>query len=443
MLRINEWMAVALLCAASAHAADTFEKTFSRTLPFSGGRVSIDHSFGRVEVRTTSGDDVTVRASIRASDAELGKQIQVIASKEPGGISVRTLYPEVHWHGGSISYSADLEVTIPERAPLFLKNRFGSTEVAGLHAASEIINAHGSLTVRDVRGNQRIENSFASINVENAGGDTTVQDANGSVHVQNVQGNLTVINRFGSVHVSRAGRDVSINNSNASVEVNDVGGTARITNSFATVRVGKVDGNLEVTNQNARVEANDVKGTATINSSFATVELRNSGPARIKNANGSVMAADIRGTLNIDTRFGMVRAERIRGALDVDNANGSVTASDIGGSARVHTGFASVFLKGVNGAVDVENQNGAISVSGLRGSCDPVVLKTTFSSIRVALPPNANYNIDARTRFGSINVDLPINLTRKTEDSFAGTIGGGGCRMDLTTANGSITITRE
>src|SRR6266850_3365995 len=59
---------------------------------------------------------------------------------------------------------------------------------------------------------------------------------------------------------------------------------------------------------------------------------------------------------------GLLRAERIKGSLDVDNANGGVSASDIGGSARVRTSFGSVFLKGVNGAVTVENENGSIGV---------------------------------------------------------------------------------
>ena len=63
-----------------------------------------------------------------------------------------------------------------------------------------------------------------------------------------------------------------------------------------------------------------------------------------------------------------------------------MTASDIGGNAHVRTSFGSVFLKTVAGSIDVENQNGAIAVGGLRGTCDPVILKTTFSSIRVGLP---------------------------------------------------------
>jgi DUF4097 and DUF4098 domain-containing protein YvlB len=155
------------------------------------------------------------------------------------------------------------------------------------------------------------------------------------------------------------------------------------------------------------------------------------------------MAVDINGNLSVDTRFGLVKAERIHGSLEVENANGGVTASDIAGSARVRTSFASVYLKGVNGPVSVENQNGSIVVSGLRGSCDNVTLKTSFAPIKVALPASASYSIEARTSFGSISTDVPINVSKKSENTLTGTIGSGGCKMELTTSNGGISITRE
>jgi DUF4097 and DUF4098 domain-containing protein YvlB len=138
-----------------------------------------------------------------------------------------------------------------------------------------------------------------------------------------------------------------------------------------------------------------------------------------------------------------VRAERIRGSLEVENGNGSVTASEIAGPARVHTSFASVFLKGVDGAVTVENENGSIAVSGLRGNCNDINLKTSFASIKLGVPPSHGYSIDARTSYGSIVTELPITVSRKSENTLTGTIGSGGCRMTLATANGNVTIGRE
>ena len=192
-----------------------------------------------------------------------------------------------------------------------------------------------------------------------------------------------------------------------------------------------------------------VKGTSSASQPpprrpFANVEVRDiNGPTRITNSNGNVTATDVRSDLTVDTRFGLLRAERIKGSIDVDNSNGGVTASDIAGNARVHTSFGSVFLKGVTGAVTVENENGSIAVSGLRGACNDISLKTSFASIKVAVPATHGYNVDARTSFGSITTDVPITMTHKSENALEGTIGSGGCRMTLTDSNGNVTIGRE
>jgi hypothetical protein len=241
MFRISRWIAAGLLVAAAAFGnEDRYENTMRGNVAFHGGRVTIEHKFGRVEVRTTDGSEVTARVTVRASDEELGKQIRFSISNNPDGVSIRTVYPEIHIHGGHISYSADLEVTIPERAPLLLKNRFGSVEVAGLRAPGEIVNGQGSITFRDSKGTQRIENSFGSITIENSGGDTTVQNANGSISIEKVDGNLAVTDRFASVSVRRAAKAVTIQNSNGSVELSDVGGGARVANSFGSVHIHDV-----------------------------------------------------------------------------------------------------------------------------------------------------------------------------------------------------------
>jgi DUF4097 and DUF4098 domain-containing protein YvlB len=134
----------------------------------------------------------------------------------------------------------------------------------------------------------------------------------------------------------------------------------------------------------------------------------------------------------------------VKGGADVESTNGSVTLNDIGAGAKVRASFGSVFLDGVGGAVDVVNTNGAISVTGLRANtCQPVSLRTNFSPIKVALPEGAGYALNARTSFGRISSQLPITTNGMTEDTMIGTIGKGGCRLDLANANGNITIEKD
>jgi hypothetical protein len=472
--------AVTVSVAAHAEVVRNFEKA----LRYSGGKVSIEHKYGSVEVRTAGNQNVVVRATIRASDAEVARGIQILTRSATGGVTIRTDYPDSveHWHG-NLSFSVDYVITVPPKAPLVLRNRFGSVDVAGVAGGSDIINGHGSLKVRDVRGVQRIENAFGSIDAQNLGGDSTIRDTNGSVSVNNVDGALSVTDRFGSVTVTHVQRNLTISNGNGSVWVSQVGGSADITNSFASVSATDIKGDLKVDNGNGRVEARNITGMASLKTSFGSIEaqtigrdlkagavnsrvtirgvrgtadVRNTfgpveisdvgGPTKISNENGNVTASQIQAALTVDDRFGLVKASQIRGAVDVENENGGVTLEDVTGAAKVRTSFAPVFLRSVGAAVDVENQNGSISVGNLRADkgCGDILLRTSFAPIKVGVPAGGGYRVSARTSFGSITSDLPITTSGVVSASaLDGTIGNGQCRLELSNQNGSIRIERE
>jgi DUF4097 and DUF4098 domain-containing protein YvlB len=138
-------------------------------------------------------------------------------------------------------------------------------------------------------------------------------------------------------------------------------------------------------------------------------------------------------------------AERINGDLTVENTNGSVTARNVKGDAIVNTSFAGVTLESIGGRIRVDNQNGAISATAMRAAsgCRDISLKTSFSAIRVRIPEGVGYNLMARTSFGRISSELPVTSTGSIGgDSLSGTIGSGGCQLQLTDSNGNIEIAK-
>ncbi len=443
----NLLAAAAIVFATSAlHAADRYERTVNRTLTLHGGRVTVDHQFGAIKLHTTTGSEVNVRATIRASDADFGKEISLSATEGAGGVEIRTSYPEQHMHiSGEASYSVELDVTVPENALVTVHNRFGSIDATGLKGASELLGGQGSVVLRNAHGSQRIENSFGTVDVEDVQGDLTITNANGSVRAANVRGSLSISDRFGSITVNDVGGDADVHGGNGSIDVQLVRGKATVRNSFGSTRMADVGRDLIFTGNNSRVDASNVGGGANITTTFDSVTVSNvTGPLRVSNSNGSVMVTDAKSNMTVDTRFASVRADRVRGNADVDNTNGSVTLNDIGGDVKVRSSYASAFVKNAGGAVDIQNQNGAISVTGVRaGACHPITLNTTFSSIRLTLPGNANYDVSARTSFGHISTEFPITTTTVGEDILNGRIGNGGCRLELKNGNGGITIGKE
>src|SRR5438046_8914247 len=145
-------IAVALFTISAARAEDRFEKTFSRTLTYRGGRVTIENRFGALNGRAGGGNTVTVRATIRSSDAEIGRGINIETSDGPGGIAAKTIVPAIS-HRGSVSFSIDVDVVVPAEAPLMLSNHFGSIDATGLRASSELVNRQGSIALHDSAGN--------------------------------------------------------------------------------------------------------------------------------------------------------------------------------------------------------------------------------------------------------------------------------------------------
>lgn len=356
MSRISSWACAAFLVGCTALYADQgrFQLEYAKDFPFRGGRVTVEHSFGRVAIEAGSGSVVQVRATIRASDPEYGKQIRVVAEESGGGLSIRTEYPSHFIRLNHASYSVDYRITVPNGAPVDVRNKYGAIEARGVTAGSTFVNGYGAIRLDDLKGNQRIENSF------------------GPIELRNLDGVANIANKYGPIRA------------------HDVTGELAVNTGFGSVEITDVHGNVDVATQNARVELVQIGGNATVSTSFGAVELR-----------------------------------------------------DVTGDTKVRTSFGAVIGSGLGGAIDIKNQNGGIRVSGLGTKCRPVSLVTTFSSIRIALPANASYTIEARTSNARISSALPITTKTLREDTLIGTIGGGGCRMELVNSNGAITIEKE
>jgi len=71
------------------------------------------------------------------------------------------------------------------------------------------------------------------------------------------------------------------------------------------------------------------------------------------------------------------------------------------------------------------------------------VVRTSFGPIEVTIP-GGGYNVKAQTSFGSIESDLPVTVSGMGgRESLNGTIGGGGCRLELSDTNANIRIRKQ
>src|SRR6266404_5384113 len=135
-------------CAITASAREEVQREFCKTVALTSGRsVHIENSNGNVTIRTQSKGEVDVHATIRCSASTASEarsfceQIQIVVD-QGSGVAVHTQYPS-NWNSRNLSYGVHYDVTIPETAPLELRNRFGAVSVSNLHAAGRIHNNNG------------------------------------------------------------------------------------------------------------------------------------------------------------------------------------------------------------------------------------------------------------------------------------------------------------
>src|SRR5271156_2864508 len=187
--------AILLVTAFPALAAgnwpqDEVTRNFDKTLTLGAGQsVRVEHKFGEIKVHGESGREVKISAVIRAQassheEAEsFAQKIQIEVQQTAEGVSIRTIYPpeENKWFHISkhSSWSVSYDIAMPTDAPLNIRNSFGSVDVARVHAAVDVENGYGSLTVRDA-GGVRLNNSFGSIELTGAAGNAVVNNKNSS-----------------------------------------------------------------------------------------------------------------------------------------------------------------------------------------------------------------------------------------------------------------------
>lgn len=210
-------------------------------------------------------------------------------------------------------------------------------------------------------------------------------------------------------------------------------------NSFGDIKAEGIEGNCELDNRNGKIKAADIGGDVDVENSFGGIEVSNvGGKANISNKNGEITANKISGTAVIENHFGDIQAANISGDARIINNNGRIKISDVAGKAVVNNSFGDISLEKIGGGATVESKNGRIEAEDIAGD---VKIENAFGDIRFSSDSINNGDIYAKTKFGNIDCEKPIKLTKEGQDTVAqGRLGSGENRIELITSNGNIDI---
>jgi len=193
------------------------------------------------------------------------------------------------------------------------------------------------------------------------------------------------------------------------------------------------------------------------------------GPIEANTGSGGVDLADVQFDVRAQTGSGNIGLDNVAGQVRAHTGSGSIHGDRIGAGGTVNTaakfqgkalplastgsaatgnsyldfetGSGSIRLQSVAGQLRARTGSGSIEVEGQQGG--DWDLNTGSGGIRVRLPETAKFNLMARTSSGSVSTDFPITIQGTVNrKELSGPVNGGGPRLELHTASGSIHITK-
>ena len=389
----------------------------------SGMDVTLEHSFGDIDIRTGASDKIVligekrVIAKNKAITAEFLSKMKLVVAERSNSVRIVTEYPDEKSLKRKVKrFSISYSIEVPADIRLNVKNSFGEIDITGVSGDIDITNGYGKLTARDLKGTTTLANKFGAIAAFNINGDTEIISAHSPLDIQDIYGNLTAETRHGSIKILH------------------VEGNARIECGHGSVRCDDISGRTDIVNSHGKVECRNIGDEIDIH-----------------NSHGSVVVEDAQSRARVRTSFSRATVLRINGDVIVENEHGSVEAETINGNAEVNTTFGTVRIDQVKGDVLVTNHHGKISVQNIltepSSTSRSVRLKSTYGSINLRVPESFSANITASTSFGKFACDFPLymslgkeGLSSGNSQRVTGKIGDGKDTVILETSHSNISL---
>jgi len=329
----------------------------TKTVPVDA-RITIRNGHGDISVHPS--DDAQIRISGKKnakawneSDAQkAADKVGVEIVQNGDGYEIRPTGT-----GASDSrMSITLDVAVPKRAALTIRNDKGDITVADMAKPVSVTNGNGDIEIRDTSGDVSIETRKGGIKVSDIKGNVKVSGHGGEINVSGATGGLTIDGEFyGPIRADKVAKGV------------------RFISQHTDLTLSKLAGHLEASP--GHLEIYDAPGS---------LNVRTQDDITLENASGKVKIDNRRG--NVEVRFSAPPKEDI----EIDNASAGITLSLPESSsfeivADCHSGdidseFQADSLKLISGS-----KSGDSHLEGTYGSGrgPKIILKTSYGSISI------------------------------------------------------------
>lgn len=236
---------------------------------------------------------------------------------------------------------------------------------------------------------------------------------------------LSATTHHGDITVSQRGGSVELVTDHGDVNLDQIKGDASIRLRHGSVTGKEIGGNVTLDGNISNTNFSDVRGGVTMTGTYW----------------GDMQLARIAKPVRFTTSRTDLQFNRLDGEFNMQPDE--LRATSITGPFRLETRSKSVHLEDTTGDIHIQNRNAPIDLRP-KAPLGTIDVSNVHSDIKLQLPPNAGFQLDAQSHNGDIENDFGINVDNNRRDATArGTIGKGGPAVTLKTDRGTIEVRKQ
>ena len=323
--------------------------------------------------------------------------------------------------------TTSLKIEVPDSLKLNINNEYGDISVSGIKNDCSFDARKGELHVSSIEGDLQIKGESESVYLRGVGGGVTINAGFTEVDIEDVIGSVSVITSHKPVRIDAVTGDLEIENRHDDVEVTGITGNVNIDNPGGGVSLAGITGQVTVVNS---------KGDVSISET--------SGPVNLVTAYGDVNLKDLESAVDITARYSDIEGKGFKSAVTIKGQDTGIDLENLAGALEVETSQRPVYLSDIRGSVNIQNDLGKVVLKLIDNPAADIKVESRQGDIRLELPLNASFFLNARVTNGSITSEFgsPSGQDLLGDSVFKTSVGENGPNITLLTSGSTIDIRR-
>jgi DUF4097 and DUF4098 domain-containing protein YvlB len=249
---------------------------------------------------------------------------------------------------------------------------------------------------------------------------------------------------FGEVRVTNVDGKVQARTSSGAVFVTGGKGVLDLASDFGNLTIDGQPATVQGATKSGAVTVKGARGDVQVSSGFGNVTVDGAAAVTATTNSGAITVKRATGALVLKSGFGNVTADGAPAGATVETKSGAIRVTNAKGALGVTSGFGNVEAEGRGVTLRGRTSSGAIGFRGTLAEGEHT-LHSDFGNVRVKLPADSRFRVDARTQFGRVTSAFAVKPTAKGDDKhLQGTVGDDpAVVLKLTTNSGAIELQKE